>query len=37
MCMDLGVTENSPWVGAEVPVKDVDGRCLYAYPFGQIQ
>jgi hypothetical protein len=37
MCMDLGVTENSPWVGAEVQVKDVDGRCLYAYPVGQLQ
>jgi len=37
MCMDLGVTENSPWVGAEVQVKDVDGRCLYAYSVGQLQ
>ena len=37
MSMDLGVTENSPWVGAEVQVKDVDGRCLYVYPVGQLQ
>ena len=37
MCMDLGVTEDSPWVGAEVQVKDVSGRCLFAYPVGQLQ
>lgn len=37
MCMDLGVTENSPWVGAEVQVKDVEGRCLYTYSVGQLQ
>jgi hypothetical protein len=37
MSMDLGVTEDSPWLGAEVQVKDVAGRCLFAYPVGQIQ
>jgi len=37
MCMDLGVTEDSPWVGAEVQVKDVAGRCLFTYPVGQLQ
>jgi hypothetical protein len=37
MCLDLGVAENSPWVGAEVQVKDAAGRCLYTYPVGQLQ
>ena len=37
MCMDLGVTENSPWVGSEVQVKDEAGRCLFAYPVGELQ
>jgi len=37
MSLDLGVTENSPWVGAEVQVKDEAGRCLFAYPVGQLQ
>lgn len=37
MSIDLGVTENSPWVGAEVQVKDEAGHCLFAYPVGQLQ
>ena len=37
MSLDLGVTENSPWVGSEVQVKDEAGRCLFTYPVGQLQ
>jgi hypothetical protein len=37
MCMDLGVAEDSPWLGAEVQVKDVAGNCLYVYPVGRLQ
>jgi len=37
MCMDLGVAEDSPWLGAEVQVQDVSGNCLYAYSVDQLQ
>jgi hypothetical protein len=37
MSLDLAVAENSPWVGAEVQVKDESGQCLFAYPVGQLQ
>ncbi len=35
--LDLGVMENSPWVGAEVQVMDEAGRCLFSYRVGQLQ
>lgn len=37
MSLDLGVADDSPWVGAEVQVKDEAGRCLFAYPVGALQ
>jgi len=37
MSLDLGISENSPWVGAEVQVKDAAGRCLFSYPVQQTQ
>lgn len=37
ICIDLGVSEDSPWLGAEVQVKDVSGHCLFAYPVCQLQ
>ena len=37
LSLDLGVGEDSPWVGAEVQVKDEIGRCLFTYPVQNLQ
>ena len=35
--LDLSVSEDSPWVGSEVQVKDEAGRCLFSCPVQQLQ
>ena len=35
--IDLAIADNSPWIGAEVQVKDEQGRCLLRYPIRQLQ
>ncbi len=35
--LDLSVSEDSPWVGSEVQVKDEAGRCLFTCPVPQLQ
>jgi hypothetical protein len=35
--LDLAVSENSPWLGAEVQVKNEAGQCLFAYPIAPLQ
>lgn len=35
--LDLSISENSPWVGSEVQVKDEVGRCLFTCPVRQLQ
>jgi hypothetical protein len=37
MSLDLGVSENSPWAGAEIQVRNAAGQCLFSYPVRQIQ
>jgi hypothetical protein len=35
--LDLAVSDNSPWLGSEVQVKDAAGQCLFVYPVGPLQ
>ena len=37
LSLDLGVSDDSPWIGGEVQVKDEIGMCLFTYPVQNLQ